>query len=51
MPSNFPTSIRLERRLKAALTKVAKAQGCSLTWLIHDILAKWNTWRKQQDKK
>lgn len=51
MPEDHPTSIRLDKSLKAYLDKCAKAQGCSMTWLIADILKKWIDWRKREDAK
>jgi hypothetical protein len=37
--------------LKDYLRKCAKSQGCSLTWLVSDILHKWMAWKKEQDNK
>jgi predicted transcriptional regulator len=51
MPDLFATSVRLPAQLKADLVKIAKAQGCSITWLINDVLGKWVVWKKEQDKK
>jgi len=51
LPDNHPTSIRLDRSLKVELVKFAKAQGCSVTWLIADILRKWAAWKKAQEQK
>jgi predicted HicB family RNase H-like nuclease len=48
---DLPTSIRLDPQLKKDLVKYAKAQGCSLMWLVADILTRWNAWKKEQDKK
>ena len=36
---------------KVFLLKCVKAQGCSLTWLVDDIIQKWIVWKKEQDKK
>jgi hypothetical protein len=51
LADDYPTSIRLDKSLKAYLDKCAKAQGCSMTWLIADILRKWIDWRKREEAK
>ena len=51
MPEQYPTSIRIDKALRAALIKRASAQGASLNWLICDILKKWEAWTKGQEKK
>jgi hypothetical protein len=43
--------VRLPRKIKADLVKYAKAQGCSESWLIVDVLAKFFEWKKAQEKK
>jgi len=48
---DLPTSIRMKPGSKEFLRKCAQAQGCSLMWLVDDIIEKWIAWRKQQDKK
>jgi hypothetical protein len=45
------TSIRLDSKLKSELLKRSKAQGCSMKWLIADILAKWLAWIREQEGK
>ena len=39
--SDYPTSVRLTRELKAALLRYAKAQGTSVNWLISYICRQW----------
>ena len=51
VPADNPTSIRLDRDVKAYLKKVCKDQGCSMLWLVADILAKWVRWHREQAKK
>ena len=48
MPEVLPTSIRLEPALRADLVQRAKAQGCSLTWLISWVLKDWNEREKKK---
>ena len=51
MAKDRPTSIRLSRELKADLIRYAKAQGCSLMWLVEYALNQYVLWRKAQEKK
>lgn len=48
MPEEHPISLRFPKQLKADLVKFAKAQGCSLNWLMNDIARKWIEWKKKQ---
>lgn len=41
MADDYPTSIRLDASLKDDLVQRARAQGCSLTWLISWVLKEW----------
>ena len=40
-----PTSVRFSTTLKADLKKFAKAQGCSVTWLINKVMGDWVIWK------
>lgn len=51
MPDIFSTSIRLPSTIKAFLKRKAKSQGCSISWLIVDVLTKWMKWCEEQEKK
>ena len=51
MSDDHATSIRIPKQLKGDLAKITKAQGCSMNWLIVDVLSKWVGWKKEQDKK
>jgi hypothetical protein len=51
LAKDLPTSIRMKPESKVFLRKCAKAQGCSLMWLVDDIVEKWIAWKKEQDKK
>lgn len=46
-----PTSIRLQRELKAALQKEADDNGWKLAALITRILDQWVKWRRKEAKK
>ena len=47
----FPTSVRLSKSLKARLKRRAKAQGCSFTALVSQVLEQWVEWCEGQEKK
>jgi predicted DNA-binding ribbon-helix-helix protein len=50
MPDDFPTSVRFSKQLKADLKKWAKEQGCSVTWLVANLLERAVERRKEEAK-
>ena len=46
MTTYQPTSIRFLPETKAYLKKVCKAQGCSMLWLVNDIVLRWIAWHR-----
>jgi hypothetical protein len=50
LPEDYATSVRLPSSLKSDLRKTAKAQGCSVTWLVVHILEQWFAQKKAEQK-
>jgi predicted transcriptional regulator len=50
MNGDLPTSIRLDADLREYLMRHAERQGCSLTWLIRDVLRRWVEDRRKDEQ-